>query len=69
MCGYFAGKMHKWAFVMGMAFYALDAGIMLMAQDWIGLGFHVYALYWIWRGFSFVNKARPLNQVAVLSAS
>src|SRR5579872_2082664 len=23
MCGYFAGKMHKWAFVMGMAFYAI----------------------------------------------
>lgn len=67
MCGYFAGKLHKWAFVMGMAFYLLDGGIVLLAQDWIGVAFHAYALFYIWRGFSLVNAARPTSQVAVLS--
>lgn len=69
MCGYFAGKLQKWAFIMGMSFYLLDAGIMLLAQDWLGFAFHVYALICIWRGFSFVKAAASTGQVGVLSAS
>lgn len=67
MCGYFAGKLKKWAFVMGMAFYLLDGGIMLIAQDWLGLAFHAYALFCIWKGFQLVNAASSTSQVAVLS--
>jgi len=69
MCGYFAGKLHKWAFVMGMAFYLLDGGIMLLAKDWLGLAFHAYALFCIWKGFKLVNAASPTSQVAVLSGN
>lgn len=67
MCAYMAGKFHKWAFVMGMAFYALDAALTAMAQDWISFAFHVYALVCIWRGFSHVNAAKETAQVALLS--
>ena len=67
MCGYYAGKFHKWAFIMGMAFYFFDAGITLMAQDWLSFAFHIYALICIWRGFSHVNAAREIGQVAVLT--
>ena len=67
MCGYMAGKLHKWAFVMGMGFYALDAALTAMAQDWISFAFHVYVLVCIWRGFSHVSAAREPAQVAVLS--
>jgi hypothetical protein len=67
MCGYMAGKFHKWAFVMGMGFYALDAALTAMAQDWISFAFHVYAIVCIWRGFSQVNAAKENAQVAVLS--
>ena len=66
-CGYMAGKFHKWAFVMGMGFYALDAALTAMAQDWISFAFHVYAIVCIWRGFSHVNAAKETAQVAVLS--
>ena len=69
MCGYFAGKLQKWAFIMGMSFYLLDAGIMLLAQDWLGFAFHIYALICIWRGFSFVKAASQTSQLAVLSGS
>ena len=66
MCGYFAGKAHKWAFVMGMVFYFLDAGITLLAQDWLSFAFHIYALICIWRGFSHVSKTKASAQVPVL---
>jgi len=67
MCGYMAGKMHKWAFLMGMGFYALDAALTALAQDWLSFAFHVYAIVCIWRGFSHVNAAKETSQVAVLS--
>jgi hypothetical protein len=66
MCGYFGAKAQKWAFVMGMAFYLLDSGITLLAQDWLSFAFHVYALICIWRGFSHVAKTRATEQVPVL---
>jgi len=66
MCGYMGGKCHKWAFVMGMAFYALDAALTAMFQDWLSFAFHVYAIVCIWRGFSQVNAAKETAQVAVL---
>lgn len=69
MCGYYAGKSQKWAFVMGMAFYALDAALTAMAQDWISFAFHVYALVCIWRGFSHVKAAQETSRVAVLSSN
>ena len=68
-CGYFAGKLQKWAFIMGMSFYLLDGGIMLLAQDWLGFAFHIYALICIWRGFSFVKASRSTGQVGVPNAS
>lgn len=67
MCGYMAGKCHKWAFLMGMGFYALDAALTALAQDWLSFAFHVYAIVCIWRGFSHVNAAKGTSQVAVLS--
>ena len=67
MCGYMAGKSHKWAFLMGMGLYALDAALTALFQDWLSFAFHVYAIVCIWRGFSQVNAAKESAQVAVLS--
>lgn len=68
MCGYYAGKSHKWAFLMGMTFYVLDSGITLLGQDWLSFAFHIYALLCIWRGFSRIAVARQSGQVAVLTS-
>src|SRR6185369_7816756 len=35
--GVFANKRHTWSFIVGMALYALDGLIYLVAQDWIGV--------------------------------
>lgn len=51
-CGIFANKQKMWAFIVGMILFALDGVISLLIQDWIGLGFHAFALYFIFRGFA-----------------
>ena len=56
--GVFAHKCHTWAFLVGMILFALDGLIFLLFQDWLGVGFHVLVLYWLFRGF---NACRQLN--------
>lgn len=48
--GWFAAKGHLWAFVTGAVLYALDALIYVIYQDWMSVGFHGLALYYIIRG-------------------
>ena len=59
--GVFANKRHTWSFIVGMALYALDGLIYLIAQDWLGVGFHAFALFCLFRGF---KACRALNAVA-----
>lgn len=56
--GVFAHKRHTWAFIVGMILYALDGVIFLILQDWLALGFHVFALFCLFRGF---KACRELN--------
>jgi hypothetical protein len=39
------------AFVAGIVVYALDGFIFLLAQDWVGVGFHAFAVVMIVRGY------------------
>jgi hypothetical protein len=56
--GVFAHKRHTWAFVTGMVLFALDGVVFLIAQDWLGVGFHVFVLYCFFRG---LKACRELN--------
>ena len=56
--GVFAHKRRTWAFVTGMVLFGLDGGILLLFQDWFGVGFHVFALYFLFRG---LKACRELN--------
>jgi hypothetical protein len=47
---------HHWAFLVGMTLYALDGAIFLLIQDWVGVGFHVFALIMIGRGYAAARK-------------
>jgi uncharacterized membrane protein HdeD (DUF308 family) len=58
LVGYFASKHHPWAFILGMALYALDALVFLLLMIYaadtgliIALAFHAYALFQISRGY------------------
>ena len=48
--GYFAVKGQKWAFLVGMALYALDGLLLFSVKDFLGVAFHAYALFAIYRG-------------------
>src|SRR2546426_3311570 len=59
--GVFANKRHTWSFIVGMAIYALDGLIYLIAQEWLGVGFHAFVLFCLFRGF---KACRALNAVS-----
>ncbi len=59
--GVFARKRHNWAFIIGMVFYALDSILFLLVGDWLSIGFHVFALYWIYGGLK-TNIKYPRTQ-------
>lgn len=51
LLGWFAYKLHLWAFLIGMAVFAVDTVILLMFQVWISLIFHLLVMYWIFLGY------------------
>jgi len=48
--GVLARKRYKWAFIVGMVLYALDAIIFAVVGDWWSFGFHLFALYGLYAG-------------------
>ncbi len=56
--GVFGHKRHLWAFIVGMVLFALDSVMFLIAQDWIGVAFHAFVLYCLFRG---LQACRALN--------
>ncbi len=58
----FARKGEQWAFVAGMAIYALDATLVLYFKDILAAAFHAYALYRICTGMSGIPALQRLQQ-------
>jgi hypothetical protein len=59
--GVLARKRHKWAFVVGMILYACDGLLFLLVSDWIGIAFHLYVLYRIYKGIQMLGSAGRLE--------
>lgn len=55
--GYYANKHVKNAFVIGMIFYGFDMILFILALDIISIGFHIFALVMIYKGFKQVKEA------------
>lgn len=55
--GFMSRKGHLWAFVTGIVLYSLDAVIYLIAQDWMSVGFHGLALFYMVRGAKRLHVA------------
>jgi hypothetical protein len=58
----FARKGEQWAFMVGLALYALDAAITLYLNDILAVAFHAYALYRIYTGMSGIPALQKLQQ-------
>jgi hypothetical protein len=57
----FARKGEQWAFLVGMALYALDAAVLLYFKDLLAVAFHGYALYRIYSGMSGIPLLKQLE--------
>ena len=66
LCGLWAGKLQIWAFIVGMVLYFLDGILLLLLGAYFPAGFHVFALYMIFRGLS---AAQQVNAKQNLPAS
>jgi len=51
LLGTLAVRGHAWAFLVGVSLYGLDGLISLLVHDWLGLGFHVFVVIMILKGF------------------
>jgi len=56
--GVFANKGHAWAFLVGMGLYALDGFLLLLFSAWLSVGFHAFALFCVFGGFSANRKLK-----------
>jgi hypothetical protein len=53
--GYFGGRGHKWAFIVGMALYGLDAGLCVLGGIILSAAFHAWALFRMFGGFKAID--------------
>ncbi len=69
--GYMAHR-HRAAYIVGAVLYCLDGLLMLVFGDFLGIGFHVFALFFIFKGFSaartLANESAPVPGGAALVA-
>ena len=53
--GYFGGRGQKWAFILGMALYGLDAGLCVLGGIILSAAFHAWALFRMFGGFKAID--------------
>jgi len=61
MFGAFATKRQTWAFAVGMTFYGLDALLLVPLQMWLGVAFHAFVLFQIFKGMQASNELKELE--------
>jgi hypothetical protein len=47
--------------VIGLILYGLDGAIFLLVQDWVGVGFHAFAIAMILRGYLAARQLTPAH--------
>jgi len=64
----FARKGAKWAFLVGMGLYVMDALILLPFKDFLSIAFHGWALYRMYSGFKLLPELERLNRASATGA-
>ncbi|HAV92401.1 TPA: hypothetical protein DCW38_04390 [candidate division WOR-3 bacterium] len=58
--GLYANKASRKAFIIGMILYGLDTIVFILAFDLLGIGFHIFAIYFMFRGFQACAKMKNI---------
>lgn len=59
--GIFANDKRTWPFVVGIIAYSLDAVLYLVIGEFLGFGFHLFALFGIYTGFKALGEMKRLE--------
>ena len=59
--GILSRKGQNWVFILGMILYAMDGLLFIVVQDWLSIGFHVFALYCIFSGYKASRKIKEME--------
>lgn len=62
LMGMLAKKRRRWAIITGMVLYALDAILLILFKDFLGLIFHGLALFGIWGGLKALRSLEELEK-------
>jgi len=62
--GFFSRKRATWAFIVGIVVYALDGLLFLLVKDFVSIGFHVFALFFIVRGLMSLMQLKKIPAAA-----
>ncbi|HYG98331.1 MAG TPA: hypothetical protein VD837_04315 [Terriglobales bacterium] len=60
--GVFARKGARWAFIVGMVAYGLDGVLIGLFRDFLGLAFHAFALYGIYKGMAAISPLQAIKK-------
>ncbi len=60
--GYFGRKGQQWAFITGMALYAVDAVLVLYLQAWIMLLFHGFVFFRLYQGYTSCQQHHAFDK-------
>lgn len=66
--GWQGNKRAKWAFLVGMVLYGLDALILLSVSDYLGIAFHFWVLFGLFAGYRACNELEKLDKAPAVSA-
>jgi hypothetical protein len=57
-----------WPFLVGMVIYVIDAGLFALLADWLALGFHCFALLFVFKGWRAARALARMPALPVVSA-
>jgi phosphate starvation-inducible membrane PsiE len=69
LLGRLAYKRKKWAMIVGIILYGLDTFNFLFVTDYLSIGFHIIAIYSIFRGIKAADKLKVLEAMGQISAA
>lgn len=61
--GFLARKGMRWAYIVGMALFALDTLLLLIGMNILGIALHAFALFCIFNGFKAHGQLREIMKL------
>jgi hypothetical protein len=69
LIGWLARRGMAWSFMVGIVLYALDGLLLVTVGEWVGVGFHLFALWWIYGGLRTFYRLRDLVQPSLAAGA